>query len=456
MSLSPHQSLPKQCPGWADLKAAYRLLSNPAVDPHAVQGPHRARVRQLCGGHPVVLCVQDTSDLDFTSRTGIRGLGKTGNGSGRGILQHTCLAVLPDPSSAGPAGTVLGVLHQSWHARVEQPGGETRKQRQARWRESQVWSDTIGAVGRSPSGCRFVHVGDRHGDVWETFDAADVRGVGFVVRAMHNRRLITHHPDGGRGGPDTAMLWTTLGAMPVRAQLEVAVGEQRNGRGTVKRAARSARASVRFARVTLARPNHRPDDTPPRTLWAVHVREDQPPEGVGEPLEWMLLTSEPVDTAADALRVVGYYRERWVIEEFHRVEKEGCRLEHSQLDDAADVARLAAVVAVVATRLLQLRDSARAAQADPAAADTPAALAAAGTPASWVTVVAELAGVEPGQLTPTLFWRTLARRGGHIGRKSDGPPGWKTIWRGFYDVQLLVEGMGLATQRATRSADGCG
>jgi hypothetical protein len=71
-------------------------------------------------------------------------------------------------------------------------------------------------------------------------------------------------------------------------------------------------------------------------------------------------------------------------------------------------------------------------------------------------VVAKLAGVEPAQLTPTLFWRTLARQGGHLGRKSDGPPGWKTIWRGFYDIQLMVAGMELATQQPARGSDGCG
>lgn len=470
MTARPHQSLPKQCAGWADLKAAYRLLSNPAVDPQAAQAPHHAHVRDLCRQLPVVLCVQDTSDLDFTGRTGIRHLGKTGNGSGRGILQHTALAVRPD------TGGVLGVLHQSWHARVEQPEGETRAQRRARWRESQVWADTVAAVGAAPDGCRLIHVGDRHSDVWETFEAVEAAGanVGFVVRAMHDRRLQT------AGGNDAdadaeaeaeadaavAALWPTLQARPVVATFTLDVGAQRNGRGTVTRVARQATVSVRFAPVTLAPPAYRGRRAQPRRMWAVYVREDQPPADVDEPLEWMLLTDEPLADAADALRVVGYYQRRWVIEEFHRVEKEGCRLEQSQLDDAADVARLAAVTAVLAVRLLQLRDAARPATkpADvnkPAAdtatpadtdanTDTPAALAAVAPP-SWIAVVATLARVKAADLTPTLFWRTLARRGGHVGRRRDGPPGWKTIWRGVYDVQLLAEGYEQALGRS-----GCG
>jgi hypothetical protein len=437
MSRAPQQSLPKQCPGWAELKAAYRLLNNPRVDPRAIQGPHRRHVRELCRAHAVVLCVQDTSDLDFTGRSGIGGLGKTGNGSGQGILQHTCLAVLPESDGGG----VLGVLHQDWHARVERPPRETRKQRRARWRESQVWSDTIDAVGAAPApGCRFIHVGDRHSDVWETFDAADAAGVGFVVRAMHDR--------GVEGDdPRRRTLWAALEGQPVRARLSVDVAEQRNGRGGVKRAARTADVSVRFANVTLSRPAHRDRAAaPPRAVWAVYLLEEAPPAGAAGPLEWMLLTGEPVAGVDDASRIVGYYGKRWVIEEFHRVEKEGCRLEHTQLDHADDVARLAAVVAVIATRLLHLRDLARRAASDPAAAaGTPRALAAR-APASWIAVVAKLAKVDAAGLTPQLFWHTLARRGGHVGRKSDGPPGWKTIWRGFYDVQLLVEGYECRTE----------
>jgi len=91
--------------------------------------------------------------------------------------------------------------------------------------------------------------------------------------------------------------------------------------------------------------------------------------------------------------------------------------------------------------------------ADPAGggtADTPKVLAAT-APASWVAVVAVIAKVDPTELTPSLFWQTLARRGGHIGRKADGPPGWKTLWRGVYDVQLLVEGYEC---RADRSGSG--
>ena len=101
----PQHSLPKGCDDWADLKAAYRFLSNPRVTPDAIQKPHRAQTRMRCAEHPVVLIAQDFTELDFTRHKKVRGLGSIGNGGGRGLMQHTALAITPHRD-------VLGVLHQ--------------------------------------------------------------------------------------------------------------------------------------------------------------------------------------------------------------------------------------------------------------------------------------------------------------------------------------------------------
>ncbi len=136
---------------------------------------------------------------------------------------------------------------------------------------------------------------------------------------------------------------------------------------------------------------------------------------------------------------------RWVIEEWHKVEKTGCRLEASQLKDAEAIKRLAAMTGVVAVRMLQLRDLARAASdstEDPIAAsgDQPSAIQAV-APRTWLIVVAHLAKCRPEELTPRVLWLTVARRGGFLGRKNDGSPGWQTIWRGWYDVMTMVQGI---------------
>lgn len=134
-----------------------------------------------------------------------------------------------------------------------------------------------------------------------------------------------------------------------------------------------------------------------------------------------------------------WYSRRWLIEEWHRALKEGCRMEASQLQSAQAIARLAAVLGVVAVRLLQLRDLAGdALRTGHPEADHPAALRAA-VPALLIQVVALHRGQDPAMVTPRQFWRAVARKGGFIGRKSDGRPGWKTIWSGWYDYLRMAE-----------------
>lgn len=420
------QSIPKCFGRWSDIMGAYRLLSNEAVDAQEIQRPHRALTRSACQG--VVLAVADVTDLDFTPHPKTKGLGKIGDGRGRGLQQHTVLAV-------APGGGVLGVFDQRWYVRPEPPEGETRRQRQSRWCVADVWADAVRAIG-PVDGCRVIHVADRAADSFATIDACFEQGVGFLIRAMHDRTVGDDH------------LWATMAKAPVLTRIEVKVSARRAGLKRDQRVERTAQVSVRTGTVEIKPPRHDPRSAgkPARTVNVVYLREEDAPSGEGvQAIDWMLLTSEEVATAADATRLAGWYAQRWTIEEFHRVEKEGCSLEASQLDDAQDLMRLAAVTAVVAVRLLQMRDLASGEDAD-----DPAALHAA---PEWIAVVAALAGVEAETLTPRRFWRTIARQGGWIGRTSDPRPGWKVIWRGWYDISLMVRGALLAN--ALRSNKRC-
>jgi hypothetical protein len=416
---NPGMSLPQQLPDWTDLTAAYRFLSNAQVSPAALLAPHVAHVREQAAPHPVVLCVQDSTFLDFTLRTGIQGLGLTGDGQGRGLLQHAALAVLPDKK-------VLGLLHAAWHAVQKVPTGETRRQRQARWNVANVWTDAAAAIGPWPEGSRLIHVADRQADLFRFLWQATAWHQEFVVRAEHDRHI----------DDATCRLWGKLAAAAVLGSMDVTVHVQRTKGNQVKRPGRTAHLTIRTAPILVPPPRQDPrtHQCPPLTLWAVYVQEEQPPAGE-EAVEWMLLTSLEAATLAQALVIIGYYTCRWVIEEWHRCLKEGCRIEDSQLDHAADIQRLAALQGVLAVRLLQMRDVAD----DPQTAASPAALAAV-VPALFVLLVAGLAKVAPATLTPTLFWRTIARRGGYLGRKHDPRPGWIVVWRGWRDIVQMVRG----------------
>lgn len=423
MAARPSESLPKQFEQWTDLTGAYRLLNNPRVDPDAMQRTHRDLTLRSCAGRDVVLCVQDTTELDYSGRRGVKGLGRVGAG-GRGILQHATLAVCPRDG-------LLGVLHCRWHCRAERIEGETKYGRLKRWRESLLWPESVAALPAAPEGTRFVTVTDRGGDAFATLEACIAAGHGFVIRAGRRRNVDDGEQD----------LWEAVRGQKVLGTRELEVVERSATFLNKGRKGRSATVEVRSGRLTLKPPRQRTSPMSPRTVTTVYVRELDPPEGE-EPIEWLLLTSETVKGMEDAERVIGWYRKRWVIEEWHRAQKEGCGVERAQFDDVLDLTRLASLTGVLAVRLLQVRDLARKEGEDAARADV---LLHERMPRVWIEVVARLAkATDASSMTAQTFVRTIARRGGWLARKHDGPPGWKTIWKGWYDIAMLVEGVLLA------------
>lgn len=420
MAAAPDQSLPQQCETWADLKAAYRFLHHERVTPERIQQSHRALVREACAAHPVVLVLEDTSELDFTRQTTAVGLGPIGNGSGRGLLQHSALAM-------APKGPLLGVLHQTWTTRTPKPEDETRTQMRRRDKESDLWPDTVVAIGSLGPTTRAVHVCDRGGDTFDMMVRCRDHPAGFLIRSQKDRRINGH----------TDKLWAFINRQTDAGHRDVRV-PARDGKP-----ARVVRLSIRFGRVSLDPPQGDPRFETPLSVWVVQAVETHPPAGV-EPLNWILLTSEAAETFAQACERVDWYACRWLIEEWHKVEKTGCGLETSQLKDAHALSCLAAFVAVNAVRILQTRDlvrdlSTQDGEEASLPANQPAALADQ-APHLWRVLVARKAGCAPDKLTPRLFWLTIAKKGGWLGRKSDGPPGWQTIWRGWYDFLLMVIG----------------
>jgi hypothetical protein len=427
MALSPQSSLPKQCGSWKDLKAAYRFLSNPSVTPDGIQSTHRSVTRAACLKHSVVLAVQDGSCLSFCNRTKTKGLGKLKRGTGQGLMQHSTLAVTT-------GGELLGILDQIWYRRVDKVAGETRKESRQRWRETDVWSDAVSNVGRLSEEARLVHVMDREGDSLEIIDSCDRMDVGFLIRAQHDR-WVEERDD---------KLWSFMARQKKHGTLAISIGKQHDSHGKIIRQARDTTVAIRFGEVKLRTAATTPNRHLSRTVNAVYLVEENPPNDC-DPVDWILFTSEPITNRAEAEEVVSWYTHRWVIEEWHRVEKEGCRLQRSQLDDAEDIKRLAALIGVIAVRMMRLRDLAGFAtsknRTNESCHDAKALQDA--VPRTWIAVVAHLAQVDSTRLTPKQFWITIAKKGGYIGRRRDGNPGWKTIWQGWYDIQGLVNGVEL-------------
>lgn len=154
-------------------------------------------------------------------------------------------------------------------------------------------------------------------------------------------------------------------------------------------------------------------------------------------LEWVLLTTVPISDTNCALLQVDWYAVRWVIEEYHKCLKTGCAVEQRQLTTAAGLERFLGFLAIVAVRLLQLRTLSR---------SHPQHLASSVVPPIMLKVLMARLGLPKWELTLAEFWRGLARLGGFIGRKSDGNPGWQTLWRGWSRLQDMSWGASLAVE----------
>ena len=166
----------------------------------------------------------------------------------------------------------------------------------------------------------------------------------------------------------------------------------------------------------------------------VRVWEPEAPEGI-EPLEWILVTSVAVNTAEDAWQRVTWYKWRWLSEDFHKVLKTGCLLEDRCLQTVEAMCNLLAILTPTAMRLLWLRQTAQ------TAPDTPASEVIS---QEVIQVVLHLDKRPKATLTAKDLWHTIARFGGYLDRKSDPPPGWQTLWKGWIYIQTVLEGVHLA------------
>ena len=165
-------------------------------------------------------------------------------------------------------------------------------------------------------------------------------------------------------------------------------------------------------------------------MWVVEAREVNPPRGV-KPLRWVLLTSERVRTFNGAWRVIEWYEKRPLIEEYHKCLKTGCRVEARQYREAHRLAAVTGLLSVMAVRLLQLKAVAR---TEP---DRPAAHV---VPSAWLKTLRAVSKSRKPIHTVREFFRGLAMFGGFLGRKSDGEPGWQTIWSGLETLLLCLRG----------------
>lgn len=401
------ESLPQACGSWAAAKAAYRFFDNDQVDPEAIREALALACAERASQQSRILAVEDTTSLDFTAHRAVAGAGPLESSHCQGLFCHTVLALTP-------AGVPLGVLGQQVWARdpAERGKKHTRKSKPIEAKESYRWLVAERqALARLPAEVEVVTIADAEGDIYEWFIEPRRPGADFIIRAAQVTRCC-------RGEPRHLLAAVQAAPLQERGTLELVA--------TPRRAARTARVELRVAPVTLLPPARAGGSPlPPVTLQAVLVEEGDPPQGT-EPVCWLLLTSLPVATAAQARTVVAWYRLRWLVERYHYVLKSGCGFERLQLETAARLERALATYQTVAWGVLWVTYQGRAAPEAPCTV----AFGEEEWQALWQFQHPEQPLPDrPPALGPTL--REVARLGGWLGRKGDGEPGLKVLWRGL-------------------------
>ena len=407
----PQANIPQTCGSRAKTKAAYRFFEHKDTTLQNILAPHSAAtIKRIAQEKKVVLAIQDTTSLDYSTHPATENLGPIASCPTGviGLMLHATLAV-----SSG--GTPLGLLAAQCWARDPATYGKKvlRHSLPIEEKESSKWLTSFTAATAAAAACpdtTIVSVGDREADIYELFaKAAHTPQAPFLlVRARHDRKL----------AQEQGQLFEQMNNCPEAGVQELLI--PRKG----AHPARTARLSIRYRQVVLATPK-RQKGGEPLTIWAVLADEIEPPSEV-DPLRWLLLTTAPTETIEDARERLSWYAQRWTIEVFHRTLKSGCKIENRQLGNADRLEACLGIDLVVAWRIHYLTKLGR------ETPDVPCSVYF--EEAEWkalVTFVTKnpVPAAEPPTLREAI--RMVAILGGFLARKSDGEPGTQTLWLGI-------------------------
>ncbi|WP_040776319.1 IS4 family transposase [Massilia timonae] len=397
MAGAPTASVPKACNGWGETMAAYRFFDNDGVDWRAILEPHWQQTEQRMAEQSVVLCLQDTTELDFNGQQA-RGLGPLSYEAQRGMYVHPTYAVTT-------AREPLGILDVwMWARALRDTNGQRGGPKESlRWIEG--YERLAELAPRLPA-TRLVYVADREPDMLPWMARAQQLDcpVDWLVRAAHNRCL-----------PNSEKLWPHATEGAPLGEIEFALAARPGAK------ARIVRQQLWARRVELNAGKGKVV-----TATCIVAREHGAPAGV-KPIEWRLLTNRVATSAAEVAELIDWYRARWEIEMLFNVLKNGCKVEELQLGTIERIERALALYLVVAWRIAYLVRMGR---------TCPNLDAHLFFDPDEIRGAYLLNKLRP-QPNPALneVIRLIARAGGFLGRKGDGEPGAKTLWEGLRDVR---------------------
>lgn len=408
----------------AALEGGYRFLRNPQVKASAIMESGFSATQAAIKAVPRVLAVDDTTTLsyqhDVASQLGDTGGKKSSNK--RGYWVHSSLMLDADN------GVTLGLLAQHWWLRPPSSRGKTTSRRKTPYedKESYKWQRNAESM-RARLGNKMsdvIAVGDRESDIYVYLHHKREHHERFIVRAAQDRTIKEHN----------AGLFDCLENAPKYGETTITI-PQRGGRQ-----GRQTKLTLRACSVTLCAPKNNRDARGELNVNAVLAQEEGSKEK--EPLRWLLLTTEAIETESDVNDILRCYRLRWRIEEFHKAWKsDGAQVETLRLEKAEHIERMGVMLAFIAVRLLQLRETID----NEAAAERPCTEVLTATQWKLLWVNQKKKSALP-KTPPNLKWasQALAKLGGFYDSKRTGKASWATYYHGWLRLEELVHGYTLA------------
>jgi hypothetical protein len=405
LAARPTASIPGACDGWSETIAAYRFLGNEEIEWTDVMQPHWERTAARAGQFPVVLCLADTTELNFNGQE-MEGLGPLSFEAQRGMYLHPTYAVTPDREP-------LGVIDAWMWAREPRDANGQR----GGIRESVRWIEGYERVAEQAAllpQTRLVYVTDREGDIAALMARADELGqpADWLIRSQYNRNL-----------GETGKLWDRVEASQALGEITFILP------GRAGHKAREVKQELRTQRVKL------PGQAGPAVTCVV-AQEVGAPAGV-TPVVWRLLTNREAQDTNAVIELIDWYRARWEIEMFFHVLKTGCKVEALQLSHMDRVERALVLYMVVAWRIARLMRLGR------TCPELDASLFFDADEIRGAYLLAKKARPKT-PVTLNQMIRLVASLGGFLGRKSDGEPGAKTIWIGMQrtmDAAFMIQAL---------------
>ena len=430
----PSQSINQSSEDWSTTKAAYRFFDNDKVSVEKIFSPHFSNTKNRMAVYEQILVVQDTTTLNFTSHKALTGLGNICSKNAVGFMQHNVLALSPE-------GLPLGLIDQKCWTRpegLENKQKSKNKKRPIEEKESYRWIESLqNTHDRSPIGVEVITISDREGDFYEYHDVAESMGANCITRLKNNREL------------SCSDLKTKeyLQSLPSSHTYQFEVPEKKG-----EYLARVVTAEVRFGEITIEAPSHLKGSVANDSIsmMGVYVKEINPPEGVN-PVQWYLLTNCIVSDVDMALQIIAWYRLRWMVEIYHKVQKSNCKIEGCRLEEQARIQRYLALNSIISWRLLYMTYVSRVEPKSPAKSILSeieiSTLEEKCNRKKQQLAVQRKKTFRPRKIKTTRdAVRAIASLGGFLGRASDKEPGIISVARGLEALSHTVEGVMLRMQ----------